>query len=1247
MYISRVSGDDSWSCDQSKPCKTIWRAVTRASSGDRIHLDGTNTDKDPYTCQSGTSGHPGIFVNKSLSLIGFGSPVIRCSEGTNLVFNGSNRGGQMDVTLSGLLVKESFLNVQDSSVKIDGCKFEGSKQSLKIVISTKKVSSVEITNSNFSKNKDCLSVFASGTNSPSQDTQVVFTLINSSFDSNVLSDEGGCISFTESPYNNHSVSCNITLAKVKFAGNKFGSKGLLFLKLDDGNQNICLQDVAFINNSQLSAHHQPGDSECVVDSTVANIFIDGSNFTSQTARAFNVSASNISLQIYNSSFCGHRVQGDGGIISLRGADHCELNVSKSSFVDASADRGGAINIECANVDSASFHEDIFTGSTARQGAGGAVYFADGLGFSKNSKWLDDEVHILEVVDCIFDSNSVWGLYGGAFAILTNSARQAISMVNSTFNNCFSPHGGGAVFLENAGNLSFVIKRSRFVENKGYLAHGGGGALFLLLAPDRPKDPGCTRRPPFLLSYHNGDSEKYPTWDYYSHLFIEDTTFERNVAVVGGAVFLGNGKATFQNCSFMDNFAMAQGGHIYTSFGSASLTVQSSLFLQTVNFLQVEKTYYYQTSFIHAESSGALKVYNTTMDAPPYAGGKTLMLVRNGRLIDLGNAEDFTSSYCPVGSRLEIGEFSNIITTPVNDTPCNINVTTFWISCFACAENFYSLQRGHARGSHVAPGFRCLLCPFGANCSQSVVANPNFWGFREKANPPTLKFAMCPLGYCNPAEKADFPEYNGCLGNRSGELCGQCNGSYTETLYSRNCRPTHECKDYWFWPVAFVYVSLMALYFTFKPSMVSWIKRQILWFKEHEPANPNDNFDGGYVKIIFYFYQVANLLLVSNSPGSLIKTKLLEPIVGLFNFQLKLSSTGLICPFPGLTVVTKQLFSASHVCGTFLMIGIFFVLGWGVQKVRGQGAPSVGPYTGGVLQTMLLGYTTLASVSFSLLRCVPIGSEKRLYYDGNIACFQWWQYILIAFICTFFVPFVFVLFWGSSKLYGGTLSVKKFLLACSFPLPSVIYWAFVSLYCKASSTATEDSPPNQMSRTSVEKVLYDAFKRPENGRKLSLSWESVMIGRRLILIVLRNFVSDRLPRLLIMSFFCTFFLFHHSVVQPFRDSIANTVETVSLLSIVVLATVNVFFASFLSLAVPLNDHFSSWWNACQVVEIAILCFIPAAFSLLVVAVVLSQVCRLSLMFGHLLCKCFSRFCGKQDNKTTPLLVPVTGSLEVSC
>ena len=72
-----------------------------ASRGDQIHLDGTNTDKEPYTCQPGTSEHPGIYINTSLSLIGYGisRPQIRCSEGTNLAIDGSADGEATNVNI--------------------------------------------------------------------------------------------------------------------------------------------------------------------------------------------------------------------------------------------------------------------------------------------------------------------------------------------------------------------------------------------------------------------------------------------------------------------------------------------------------------------------------------------------------------------------------------------------------------------------------------------------------------------------------------------------------------------------------------------------------------------------------------------------------------------------------------------------------------------------------------------------------------------------------------------------------------------------------------------------------------------------------------------------------------------------------------------------------------------------------------------------------------------------------------------
>ena len=1470
MYVSRSIGDDTWSCEQTKPCKTSSRAVELASSGDRILLDGTNTDKDPYNCSSGTSHHPGIYVNKSLSLIGYTSPMphVRCNKGMGLMLNGTDTAKEVNLTITGIVVDEGFVRIQDSSVNIDGCKFENSKHGVDITIYTRTAVDVQITNSTFSGNSECVSLVANGSNisSKDKDTQVMFKLKNSSFKGNVLSDEGGCISFESSSNDRQSVFCNITLANVIFSRNQFSLKGLIFLEVNDGKQHIQLENVTFIDNSPSSDMKSVDENEVIIRSNDADIVINSSILRSQHARFLNVTSNNLTLQICNTSFNGNRVKGNGGVISLR-SEVCTFTVYNSSFVNTSAAQGGVINIESVIV-KANLEENTFTDNTAMNeqgGGGGAVYilspsflgrvdteakygqtiqgaaenclqinisscsftnaYSSSLGsgliitavkvvmrlrdslftnctaidkermggsgavvvlanlpspeetserdlfltvegshfigcsgsvyfgaslvivykthveinitnshfisnyggavavqavvsrgrwirsasnitirhsrFSNNSvtedsggaifigvynhskvsfenvtmehnkagtfggavslsnnctlrisksRFLENtapgcggaiyvfDINSLQVEDSLFYQNYVNSAstgskqVGGALCFANKFFNiRAISISNTRFIDCLAKDGGGAMSFN--GTLRLEVKSTLFIGN--IVLNGYGGALQFSLLPDYLKHPGCRED-----SIDNQPTKEFPSWLYRSHLNFENTTFERNAAASAGAMYLTNGKATFQSCSFIDNFASTQGGHLFTLPGSASLIIQDSVFRQTISELQPSKTMkrnYSLASFIHAESSGALKLYNTTFEVATYGSSGPFLLVRNGRLIDLGR-NNLTTFSCSVGSEMEVLHLTVQFTTEVHDQPCTIEVSTLELSCFACQKNSYSLQRGRALGLQVVPGFRCLVCPFGANCSQNIIAKPNFWGYKEKLSPPTLKFTMCPLGYCCPPLHKEFPEYNGCLGNRSGELCGQCSDTYSETLYSTHCRPSHECNDYWFLIVALIYVFLIALYFTFKPSIIPSIKRHLFWFNNCNVAN-EEEFDRGYVKIVFYLYQAADLLLVSNSSQRILKAKFIEPIVGLFNFHQKFSSSGLVCPFPGLTVVTKRLFSASQVFGTCVMIGLIYVVHWGVQKLRfrGQGAPSVGPYLGGILQTMLLGYATLASASFDLLRCVPIGSDKRLFYDGNVECFQWWQYILIVLICVLFVPFVLILLWGPVKLFRASISVGQFLFACCFPFPCLLYWIFAS---NTTRNLDIDLPTGEESKIIIEKVIYGPFKRPEDGASLSLSWESVLIGRRLILIVLRAFVSDPMSRLLVMTFFCALFLAHHAFTQPFRDRIANMLETISLLSLVLLATVNVFFASLLSLAVPLNDHFNTWWDFCEVVEVVILGAVPVVSCLLVFAAMVSQLCRIIFVVCISLRNLFSiRFSfgyREQTDETRPII-----------
>ena len=1479
LYISRALGNDTWSCDLQRPCKSIWRVVKLASSGDHIYLDGTNTDKDPYNCSSGTSQHPGIYTHKSLSLIGSVSPMpqIQCSEGTGLIFNGSDSEEQMKITISGLLVNNSFVSFQDSSVYVHGCKFQDSVRGVEINISARMFVDIQIVNSSFSRNSKCISVNVNSKSSSFQRTQVTFKIKSSLFEDNFLSDDGKVISFAALSSTKQSVSCNVILESTVFHRNMLSPKGLIWVDTRKASQFIKLHNVTVIDNypSSHQAFTMGGYSECIVNSNEVTISINSSNFRSQHARSFNIIASNISVAIYNSSFTGQRVVGSGGAISLRGNYLHAFNVYNSFFVNTAADEGGAISIESATVHKVSFFNDSFTNNTAKNGKGGALYIYTSGSIYKNFQYSTDDNNSvqysirrdtqfhLSVTNCVFinasssaggggihvkatkvlmrlrhsafigcssnaqrhggggalidvltsdpkrkpgkdfllivegsrfercrqalkttdmtggslsvlanatqieivinnsdfisnhrgavavyspqnltkrvcnvtvnnsvflhnngtpivtfilkESNIIFenvtiesnsggfyggafigfnatlsilgsrflknrGSYGGALAMVLSKLRVfdsvfdgnhvridylgplkkgmgfggamnifgkqgqslSVEIYNATFKNCSASLEGGAISIKatDSAYVNVKIKGSKFAQNSVFAQNENsyGGAVIIFVGTDTEVDPQCFPLDIFWSCKSRGN-RNFRLWDYRSYFLFENTTFLRNAAVMGGAIYLKYGNATFRNCSFSDNFAANLGGHIYIGTGSSSLHLQSTVFNQTINQLQLVGERYTIGSFLHAETSGALVFHNTTMDAKRMYDSiitSSLLLVQNGGLIDLGD-NNLTRFYCPLGMKMDITNFTTCEVQTINDT-CSIavDIRSLRYYCLTCPQGKYSLNRGGAFGNELIPGFQCLPCPFGANCSENIIAKNNFWGFEEQDTTSTLQFTLCPLGYCRSPDINDYPEYNGCQGYRSGKLCGQCSDAYSETLYSTHCRPSQECNDYWFWPVSLLYVLVMALYFTFRPPFGAWTTRQIFWFKKDEIENEERNFSRGYLKIVFYLYQAADILLVSNSSQQIFKTKFVEPLIGMFNFQQKFSLGELVCPFPGLTVVTKQLFCASQVIGTYLMIGIIYIVHWGIQKFRGQGAPFVGPYIGGILQTILLGYATLVSVSFDLLRCVPIGSEKRLFYDGNVECFQWWQYILIVFIAMSFAPFVFVLLWGPIKLFRGSISAGKFLLACCFPLPYLLYWVF-AFFTERNDNVDSSTDQDSMIMIFVERVLYEPFKRPEDGSKLSLSWESVMIGRRLILIILRTFVLDPVSRLLTMTFFCVLFLLHHVLTHPFRDRMANTLETISLLSLVLLGTVNVFFASFLSLAVPLSDHFQSWWSFCEQVEIVILGTVPVVFCLFLFALFISQVFRVVLFVCAFLRHLFST-CMMQRNydETRPVL-----------
>ena len=69
----------------------------------------------------------------------------------------------------------------------------------------------------------------------------------------------------------------------------------------------------------------------------------------------------------------------------------------------------------------------------------------------------------------------------------------------------------------------------------------------------------------------------------------------------------------------------------------------------------------------------------------------------------------------------------------------------------------------------------------------------------------------------------------------------------------------------------------------------------------------------------------------------------------------------------------------------------------------------------VMEVLLLGYEILAETALKLMNCVSIGSGKWLFIDPNVPCMQSWQYLLLAYMAIFLIPFIIVLYYGSYQL----------------------------------------------------------------------------------------------------------------------------------------------------------------------------------------------------------------------------------------
>ena len=789
-------------------------------------------------------------------------------------------------------------------------------------------------------------------------------------------------------------------------------------------------------------------------------------------------------------------------------------------------------------------------------------------------------------------------------------RKNVTIKRCTFRNCIYafPHA-----------QKWIIKKSEeFYET-------GSGAISILNYPDTLIKNGCL--------HSNTIEDKHPIWDYESYVTFEDTTFEQNMGLIAGGAHISNGFTTFKRCVFKDNFGIEQSGHIYFSSGTGRLDMEDCLFLRTKRMFDgINSSRYEKATFLYSESGGPLNFKNTSLiSAFPARNDFRMFDISSGGYVHM---DDKSTMQCNEGSKLVLENATHLEYTKENGLSCRKNVTVVKYSCLSCSVGYYSLQKGTSRGLYVNNTIRCLQCPFGAGCiERNIAAKPNFWGYQTtNGHQQFLNFSACPEHYCQ-SPTNDSKDFNNCHGNRNGTLCGKCAEGYTESLFSTECSKAAKCGKSWIWVVTILLTLGLVLYLLIKPPILGFLCCLILWFRRgRHQIRQNEASGSGFIKITFYFYQVAELLMDTSIENRLKVIPFLAFLISAFNFHVTNINNKIGCPFAGLTAVTKEVFLSGTVVLAMANVLILYVLHMFINMLRQKEKPRLMHYAAVFMEVLLLGYERLAETSLKLMHCVSIGPRKWLFIDANVPCLQWWQYVLLAYIVMFVLPFTFILYWGSSKLYRSSVTASEFLAACVLPFPFLIYWICQTIWNRKKENV---SASNQEANRDVLEILVGPF------RKGTLYWESVLIGRRFILLSFHTFITDRMLRGVCVTSACFLMTIHHVLKNPYKNPLANKSETLSLVVLTLIATINLPKAIFFSFGVEMSIDASNVTNMEMLkwIEVGALVFIPAFLTLLVTFALLSQLAR----FGLFVFKYIRRLCHyRPSNWMTEAYSPLIGT-----
>ena len=804
-----------------------------------------------------------------------------------------------------------------------------------------------------------------------------------------------------------------------------------------------------------------------------------------------------------------------------------------------------------------------------------------------------------------------------FAIKPHAAVVNITIVDSAFRNHFGSsclHGEFSTL--NLYDHNFNRRKETFIYLKNLLIENNFNRK-----PTVQLCPGYLKYTFTKVEVHdsvfrNNSEALYLGTNYFGNksttipvIHLVNNTFADNFCKftnpdVAAAILFSSGKARVSSCRFLDNKA---GPNIYTA-------VMKIFEEATVNFLDCyfeNRQTDVQSNQLFASGDRAIRFLGkNTFNLTALKEGQSVFThIPTGKNSGVVLKKDF-KILCPQGYKLKVQQHCCAINRAIICSYINIQ-------CQRCPPRSYTLQRGEFV-FNVSNDIQCQQCPRGGACDSGLVtAKPNFWGYSNKK---TIDFAQCPPGYC--CDSSNCITYDSCHGDRSGILCGRCPKGMSESLFSTQCILNTDCSLGYFFIICTVAILILYLaFFLYNREIVTIFQTQLfhkrarfLSRRNGRTRGDNDTSSSGIIKIFFYYYQVCNLIRSSVGTGSAKNWQF------LYNFEksaLKVMNLVFVnlpsfnCPLKHLHAVRKNVIIHSVGYVLLALLGLSYLMSKCFPVLRrlknhtdthtitlqhmattnsdGSSGTTKFSFSQRVASAFtyisLLMYASSAQLSLNLLHCVPVGDDQVLFLDGNIKCYQTFQYFFLAYLISSILPFSAIPVLGSYLLKFGRIGVRQFCAGCIFPLPFCCFWFYLMLkeyrrsrYQRRYNTVeNRDNPavrPDQSdnetqdpssdditfistdlneripsrNESAILKVLLSPF-RSHNTFKCfpasQIPWEGFLIFRRLVLIIILTFVYDIQLKLFLTLISCVAILFIHMVVNPFQRKLDNLFESLSL------------------------------------------------------------------------------------------------------